>query len=286
MVFPVSVSCQSGMSPAVVTPMPLNDQGSQTINGLALGTSCTVTEGAPGPLPPQPFLCMNNMTPTWTTNFVPSDTVNISGAHTVTVQNILDCKPEGGGHGDTNKGYMRVEKTIQNDAHASLGALQALTFPVTVTCGGNATPVGVKLTQAGVVTDIPVATTCTALEGPLPSPPSGNCPSGQVATWMPPATYSPASVTIASGAGPVITIKNTLACRPEDGGGSGPPPPPPPPPRKIVCKAPLVPNAQNSECVCREAGASAARPAFVRSCAMRRPSSTAAAPAATARGTM
>lgn len=244
-VFPISVSCQSGMSPAVVTPMPLNEQGSQTINGLALGTSCTVTEGTPGPFPPQPFLCMNGMVPTWTKNFVSSDTVSISGAHTVTVQNILDCKPEGGGHGDPNKGYMRVEKTIQNDANAPLGALQALTFPVTVTCGGNVTPVGVKLTQPGVVTGIPVTTTCTALEGPLPPAPAGRCPSGQVSAWVPPATYTPASVTIGSGAGPVITVKNTLVCRPE-GGSIGTPPPLPPP--SVKCKAPLI--AEGKACVC------------------------------------
>jgi hypothetical protein len=252
-VFPISVSCQSGMSPAVVTPMPLNDQGSQTISGLAIGTSCTVTEGTPGALPPQPFLCMNNMVPTWTKNIVPSGPVPISGAHNVTVQNVLDCKPEDGGQDDTSKGYMRVEKTIQNDANAPLAALQALTFPVTVTCDGNATPVSVKLTQPGVVTGIPVTTTCTALEGPLPPAPAGRCPSGQVSAWVPPATYTPASVTIGSGAGPVITVKNTLACRPEGGGGGGTPPPSPPPlPPKLVCKAPLVLNAQRSACVCRE----------------------------------
>jgi hypothetical protein len=262
-VFPISVSCQSGMSPAVVTPMPLNDQGSQTINGLAFGTSCQVTEGSPGPFPPQPFLCMNNMAPTWTKNFVSSGTVSISGAHTVTVQNILDCKPEGGGHGDPNKGYMRVEKTIQNDANASLGALQALTFPVTVTCDGNATPVSVKLTQAGVVTGKPVTTTCTALEGAMPPPPAGSCPSGQVPAWMPPETYTPASVTISSGAGPVITIKNTLACRPEGGGSIGTPPPlPPPPPPSVKCKAPLI--AEGKACVCpagtRKRGSTCVKP--------------------------
>lgn len=124
MVFAISTSCQSGSSPAVVTPMPLQDNGTQTVSGLALNTVCTITEGTIGALPPGPVLCLTQgEVLTWTT-VLPAPVTITGPGMTATVQNILDCKPPGGGQ----VGSLTVTKTVVNHTQGQLSTT-GLSYP-------------------------------------------------------------------------------------------------------------------------------------------------------------
>lgn len=204
MVFAISASCQSGSNPAVVTAMPLADNGSQTVTGLALNTVCTVTEGAIGSLPAQPYLCLTQgEVPTWSTVIMPSTPVTIgSSPANVVVQNILDCKPGG------NQGaQLLINKTVQNSTTADL---TNTTYPATVTCGSVGTPLNLTVGAAQTVNNVPPGTTCTINE-PLPPAPTTGCPNGLPAVWYPP-VYTPSTVTMPSSGTATMTVANTLAC--------------------------------------------------------------------------
>ena len=203
--YPVTVTCGSN-----VTTLSLAENVPQSVGNIPYGTSCSVTEPPP-PVPPS--MCPLN-TGVWTTVITPPSPITINAVTTnVTVANTLECKQGDGG----GNGYMRVSKLITNRAQATMAQLNGLTFPMTVTCGGNTTSLNVQLTTPGIVSNIPVGTVCTVAET-LPPPPAGNCTNGSISTWGTP-SYAPASVTITSGAGPLITVTNVLTCRPPDGGG-------------------------------------------------------------------
>jgi hypothetical protein len=208
MVFPISASCVSGMSPAVVTPMPLQGNGSQTLNPLALNTVCTITEGTIPPLPPGPVLCLNQGdVPTWTTGLPAPVTITGQGM-TAIVQNTLDCKPAQGGS-------LIVKKVV---VAPGAGALPAATYPVNVTCGGNTTTL--NLSSDGTpqtVSNIPYGTNCSVVEPTPPVPPNA-CPPNTTGTWS--IVSAPSSIPPINVDTTTVTVTNTLTCTPS-GNGSG-----------------------------------------------------------------
>ena len=230
--YPITVSCSSGGSPASVTNFGLAENGSQTVSNIALNSSCLVTEGT---MPVPTGTCATGgAVPVWATPVVtPTPPVPVNGTSVaVTVLNTMECKVPG------QNGYYRVTKTIDNRTSNTNAYLNGLVFQAVSTCNGNAVSLNVQRMVPGIVTNIPVGAVCSVVET-LPAAPTTGCPAGKVAVWGSP-TYAPATVTIASGAGPVIQITNVLSC--VDEGRSALPPP--------VCKPPLVAGARAGECVC------------------------------------
>jgi hypothetical protein len=234
MQFAISTSCQSGSSPATVTPMPLVNGGSQTVSGLAYGTICTISETPPGPPPSGPVACTQvGYTPNWVTVVPPP--VTISGpTATATVQNVLTCMPP-----DPTISYLMVAKTIQNNTSLSSASLNSIVFPVVETCSGMPT-VSLPLTTAGpqLRYNVPVGSVCSVSET-LPPPPTTGCTGGLVPTWVDPPTYTPASATVNAGTGATIMITNILNCAQ--------------PKSNIVnlkCPPPKVANSSGKDCRC------------------------------------
>ena len=232
--YPFSVSCASGGSPAVVSTFNITENSSYTVSNIALNSSCMVTEG---PMPTATGTCATGgAVPTWAAPIVtPASPVPVNGnTVAVTVLNTMECKIPG------QNGYYRVTKTIENQTSNTNAYLNGLVFPTTSTCDGNTVTLNVQRMVPGIVTNIPAGAVCSVVET-LPPAPSTGCPAGKVAVWGAPA-YAPATVTIVSGAGPVIQMKNVLSC--VDAGLNAPHLPPP------VCKPPLVAGARPGECVC------------------------------------
>jgi uncharacterized repeat protein (TIGR01451 family) len=229
--YPFSVSCASGGSPAVVSTFNITENSSYTVSNIALNSSCTVTEGT---MPAATGTCATGgAVPTWALppTIAPASPVPVNGTTvTVTVQNTMECKIPG------QHGYYRVTKTIDNQTSNTDAYLNGLVFPTTSTCDGNAVSLNVQRLVPGIVTNIPVGAVCSVVET-LPPSPSTGCPAGKVATWGAP-VYAPPTVTIASGAGPVIQMTNVLTCEAA---------------KKLTpqaCKPPLVAGARPGECVC------------------------------------
>lgn len=189
------------MSPAVITPLSLPDAGSQTVSPIPLGSVCSVSENT-GSLQIPANACAGQSTPAWSTIITSTPVTIGSSPTTVTVQNTLECKPINPQHG-----YLLVSKIIKNNTGANL---TGMTFAAIATCGS--TPNSLILAVGGpkVVHNVPVGVTCTVVET-LPAPPTTGCQTG-VPTWGP-IVYTPPSVVMISGAGPTITVTNTLDCK-------------------------------------------------------------------------
>jgi hypothetical protein len=83
--FPITVTCGS-----TVTHFTLFKGGSQTVSNIPFNTSCSVVEGTPQT---PPNVCPANMTPVWTTDYVPPLPITITGAGiTETLTNTLTCR--------------------------------------------------------------------------------------------------------------------------------------------------------------------------------------------------
>lgn len=207
--YPISVSCASGGSPAVVTTFNLAENGSQTVNNIALNSSCTVTETS---TPAPTGVCGTAGTvPTWSTLMIPSSPVPVNGTNvSVTVQNTLECKPSGG-----QLGTLKVTKTIVNNT----GEPNPTTsFPVTVTCvpaSGPAVITNASLAGGGstTVSNIALGSTCTVNE---PTPPdAGLCVAG--AAWT--VSYTGQNPVLIGSSPAIVGVTNTLNCK--TGGPSG-----------------------------------------------------------------
>jgi hypothetical protein len=194
LIYPVAVTCGSNG-----TTLNLVDQVPQSIGNIPYGTSCALSETPPAP----PNVCPPNQTPTWTTAFTPSNTVPINTPTTTeVVQNKLTCEPKG-----EQTGTLIVNKTIDNTTEADLSGL---TYPASVTCGTATTPIALSASTAQTVPNVSGGSVCTVSE-PFPPPPATGCPVERYPAWQPP-VYSPANVTVPSGATATITVANTLAC--------------------------------------------------------------------------
>ena len=207
LIYPFSVNCASGGSPAVVSTFNITENSSYTVSNIALNSSCTITEPS---MPAPTGACATvGAVPTWQTPVItPSSPVPVNGTSVaVTVQNIMECVPAGG--------YLLVQKQITKPNNVPLSAINALTFPVVVTCDGNTTPLNVTFGTSAVVHNIPFNQVCSVVETLPPAPNVPNvCPAGQALAWTLPPTYTPASATISPGPGKTIVVRNTLACAP------------------------------------------------------------------------
>lgn len=230
--FAVAVSCQSGTSPAVVTPLTLVNGVPQTVSNIALGSNCTVTETEVLQLP-APGTCTGHSAPVWTTTYSPASPVPVNGsAVAVTIQNTLDCKSSI----NSDRGYVIVKKIVVNTTSANLSSM---VFPVAVTCGNTGASVNLTIAiPSRTVHNILAGTVCTAVET-LPPPPTTGCDQGKVPTWVNTPAYSPANATIVNGQGPTIEITNTLSCELQ---------PLKHPP--LTCTAPQIPNSSVTACIC------------------------------------
>ncbi len=199
--YPVTATCGG-----VPTPLTLTESSPGTVGNLALGTNCSVQEGAyPTVSCPQDYL------PSWSTVYLPSASVGVNGLATpVTVQNTLVCKLIS---------KVRVAKVVVNNT-PNPADVSGLSYPMNVSCvTGTMPPTTMPVSLAGgsslVLPNIPSGSVCTVSET-LPPAPTTGCPAGSVPTWVTPPTYAPPSVTTGSGL-PVLTVTNTLTCTP--GGG-------------------------------------------------------------------
>ena len=110
-------------------------------------------------------------------------------------------------------GNLIVGKEIINKTDPQIST-SGLVFPVTVTCGSTVTNLNLINGLAQTVDNIPFNTSCSVVEGTLPTP-SGACPTppGGVPTWTT-AYVPPTPVTVMSGITPTIRVQNTLECKP------------------------------------------------------------------------
>lgn len=194
--YPATATCGG-----VPTSLTLTESTPGTVNNLALGTNCSVQEG---PLPT--VTCPTDYLPSWSTVYIPTTPVPVNGPNpsTITVQNTLVCKIIGA---------VRVAKQVINNTTADVSGL---TFPMTVSCVAGSSPAATfPVTVSGgssqTVHNIASGSVCTVNET-LPPPPTTGCDGGKVPTWVTPPAYSPPSVIAANGAGPIITVTNTLNC--------------------------------------------------------------------------
>jgi hypothetical protein len=240
LIYPFSVSCASGGSPAAVSTFNITENSNYTVSNIPLNSSCAITEPS---MPVPTGTCATvGAVPTWQTPVMtPASPVPVNGTNVaVTLQNIMECVPSGG--------YLLVQKQIDRPNSVPLSAINTMTFPVVVTCDGNATPLNVPFGTSAVVHNIPFNQVCSVVETPPPPPSMPNaCPTGQTLTWTTPPAYTPATATITPRAGKTIVVRNTLGCVAGGGGGSmggggGPPPP--------ACLPPFVPTAVPGQCAC------------------------------------
>lgn len=163
----------------------------------------------------------------------------------------------------TQVGSLIVKKEVIYNGPITL---PSLSYPVTVTCGSTVTNLNLINGVPQTVSNIPLNTVCSVVEGTVPTPPN-ICPPPTTPVWS--TVYVPPSPVTITGMGITETVKNTLLCKQV--------PPPPPscrPPmipgavaglcncpvgtvqkgkecvRPIVCRPPLVSNAAGSSCGC------------------------------------
>jgi hypothetical protein len=87
--YPVTVTCGG-----IVRNLTLVEGVSQSVSGIPLGTSCSVTEGTVATLP---NVCPVRTTPVWSTVYVPPSPVVVNAATTaVTIVNTLTCSEQHG----------------------------------------------------------------------------------------------------------------------------------------------------------------------------------------------
>jgi uncharacterized repeat protein (TIGR01451 family) len=193
--YPVIVTCGSASFPlTLVNGVP------QTVNNIPYGTSCSVAENTAS-LQVPPNACPRRFTPVWSTAYMPSAPVIISGSVvTVTVANTLSCSRTG------ELGSLIVKKEVKYDGPI---ALPSQIYPVTVTCGSTVTNLNLVPGVAQTVSDIPLNTSCSVVEGTVTTPP--NVCRGMTPIWS--TIYAPPSPLTINGT-VTETIRNTLTCKP------------------------------------------------------------------------
>ena len=222
LIFPIGVTC--GPPSTLNVSFGLNNGGSHTENNIPYGSLCTVTE-AVSTLPPVPKdVCGQGSTAVWSTPVIvpPSATIN-APITAFTVVNELNCKKIG------QVGSLVVTKKVVD--HSPL-PIPAQTYPVTVTCGSTVTNLNLVDGVPQTVSNIPLGTSCSVVEGTVTTPPNV-CPPRMTPVWS--TTYVPPPPVTITTSPTIVTVINALACKqiqPE------------------VCPPPLVPGPVANHCVC------------------------------------
>jgi hypothetical protein len=216
--FPIGLIC--GPPSTLNTSFNLNNGGSHTDNNVPYGSLCTVTESA-STLPPVPKdVCPRGSTAVWLTPVIVPPSATISAPVTAfTVINELQCKKLG------EVGSLVVKKEVRYDGPITL---PSLTYPVTVTCGSTVTNLNLVNGVPQTVSNIPLNTSCSVVEGTVTTPPNV-CPPGTTPIWS--TAYVPPSPLIINGT-VTETVRNTLTCR-----------------KAEVCLPPMV-MGPASQCIC------------------------------------
>jgi hypothetical protein len=248
LVFPIGLSCTAPSNLSV--SFNLNNGGSHTENNVPYTSVCTVTEST-STLPAVPKdACGKGSTAVWATPVITpaSATIN-SPVTTVTVVNELDC---------VKAGSLVVEKKVRYDGPVSL---PSLIYPVTVTCGSTVTNLNLVNGVPQTVSNIPLNTSCSVVEGTVPTPPN-ICKPPLTPVWS--TVYVPPSPVIITGTTTTMEIVNTLTCRQVR---ACPPPQVLGPADQCVCPAgtvlegtecvkqnacppPMVPGPAAGQCIC------------------------------------
>lgn len=189
-------------------------------------------------------------TTVWATPVITPSSATINAPVTAfTVINELDC---------VKTGVLVVEKKVRYDGPITL---PSQTYPVTVTCGGTVTNLNLVNGVPQTVSNIPLNTSCSVVEGTVPTPPN-ICKPPMTPVWS--TAYVPPSPVTITGASTTMEIVNTLACRQ---GRACPPPLVPGPADQCVCPAgtvllgkecvkqtacqpPMVPGPVAGQCIC------------------------------------
>lgn len=179
-----------------ITWLHLLNGHSDSVNNIAAGTNCSVTETTPSPvsMPIGNECFVANMVPEWLlpVGYVPASSVQINGqAAAVYVQNTLQCAPA-----EQGRTGLTIKKTITSDTMDVTG-YQNGDFVVQVSCSNPASLTVVTLTHANgyqaTLPNLPSGADCTILEDLSQNP---GLPAGQ--QWV--ATYpSGNQVTIQAG---------------------------------------------------------------------------------------
>jgi hypothetical protein len=196
--FPIGLTC--GPPSTLNTSFNLNNGGSHTENNVPYGSLCTVTEST-STLPPVPKdVCPRGTTAIWLPPVIvlPSATVN-APVTAFTVVNELQCKKLG------EVGSLVVKKEVRYDGPITL---PSQTYPVTVTCGSTVTNLNLVPGVPQTVSNIPLNTSCSVVEGTVTTPPNV-CPPGTKPVWS--TAYVPPSPLIINGT-VTETVTNTLTC--------------------------------------------------------------------------
>jgi hypothetical protein len=202
LVFPIGLTC--GLPSTLNVSFGLNNGGSHTENNIPYGSLCTVTELV-STLPPVPVdACGQGSTAVWATPVIAPASATINAPITAfTVVNELDCKPI-----DVKTGSLIVTKKV---SYIGPIALPSLTYPVTVTCGGTVTNLNLVDGVPQTVSNIPFNTSCSVVEGSVATP-ANVCPPRTIPAWS--TAYVPPTPVIVTTTTPMITVINTMTCKP------------------------------------------------------------------------
>jgi hypothetical protein len=241
LIFPMTVTCFNPNGTYSLTVQGENSAG--PINNLTVGSTCTVSEQPP--LPTLPPGC------TWMSlQYTPPVVMIAPGPNHETVTNGYQCQ----------QASLTVQKIVNSDPRGIAGTLS---FPMTVACSnpnGNYSLTVQGNSSAAPINNLPVGSTCTLSEAPLPALPN-------TCAWQSP-QYSPQTVIIGAGTNNE-TVTNSYRCAlktnqagqcssPMIANADGTCACPPGTVLRgeecvqtIDCRAPLIPNAAGTECVCR-----------------------------------
>jgi hypothetical protein len=222
LVFPIGVTC--GPPSNLNASFGLHNGGSHTENNIAVGSVCKVTE-AISTLPPAPprRICGDGLTAVWAPPVITPTSATIGSGTTVfTVVNELTCKKTG------DVGSLVVTKKVID--HSPLPIPASQTYPVTVTCGGIVKNLTLVEGVSQTVSNIPLGTSCSVVEGTVPTLPNV-CPLRTTPVWS--TVYVPPSPVVVNAATTAVTIVNTLTCS-----------------QLQRCLPPLIPGAIPGTCVC------------------------------------
>jgi Domain of unknown function (DUF5979)/Domain of unknown function DUF11 len=221
MVFPIGVTC--GPPSNLNASFGLHNGGSHTESNIAVGSVCKVTEAISTlPAAPPRRICGDGLTAVWAPPVITPTSATIgSGTTVVTVVNELTCKR-------TGEGSLVVTKKVID--HSPLPIPASQTYPVTVTCGGIVKNLTLVEGVSQSVSNIPLGTSCSVIEGTVPTLPNV-CPVRTTPVWS--TADVPPSPVVVNAATTAVTIVNTLTCSQLQG-----------------CLPPLIPGAIPGTCDC------------------------------------
>ena len=209
LIFPMTVTCTN---PTYSYPLNVQGNTSTAPTNLPIGSHCTVTEGTLPSLPPG----CHWLAPVYS----PASVTIAGGLNQETVTNGYRC--------EIMTGSLIVTKEV---VYVGPIVLPSQIYPVTVTCGSTVTNLNLVPGVPQTVSNIPLNTSCSVVEGTVPTP--GNvCPPRTTPSWT--TVYVPPSPITITGTGLTELVTNTLTCSPV---------------QAKVCPPPQVANVDGI-CVC------------------------------------